>query len=188
MISLSVIKGKVQTYIDSYLCDIFIWTSITAECCKVYYWLMSDWQYLVQQLISLILTKPHSMPVWISDRKNELTCPPPASNSIFRFVPAEKCKCLHSSCQSYDFYNFPFFYSLGVNFLESLLKNRNALYKSKPQRTECKFRLTAEIKEKIFQKLIAMIFLKYNNVSCNNTFILNSYCIFLSNFREKENW
>ena len=85
---------------------------------KVYYWLMSDWQYLVQQLISLILTKPHSMPVWISDRKNELTCPPPASNSIFRFVPAEKSKCLHSSRQSYEFSIFPLFHSLSVNFLE----------------------------------------------------------------------
>ena len=34
MISLSVIKGKIQTYIDSYLCYIFILTSINAECCK----------------------------------------------------------------------------------------------------------------------------------------------------------
>lgn len=34
MISLSVINGKVQTYIDSYLCYIFILTSITAEYCK----------------------------------------------------------------------------------------------------------------------------------------------------------
>ena len=34
MISHSVINGKVQTYIDSYLCYIFILTSITAECCK----------------------------------------------------------------------------------------------------------------------------------------------------------
>lgn len=34
MISLSVINGKVQTYIDSYLCYLFILTSITAEYCK----------------------------------------------------------------------------------------------------------------------------------------------------------
>ena len=125
MISLSVIKGKssnlhwllplLHIHFDFYHCRMLQ---------KVYYWVMSDWQYLVQQLISLILTKPHSMPVWISDRKNELTCPPPASNSIFRFVPAEKGKCLHSSCQSYVFYNFPLFHSLSVNFLESLLKNR----------------------------------------------------------------
>ena len=115
---------------------------------------MSDWQYLVQQLISWILTKPHSMPVWISDRKNELTCPPPASNSIFRFVPAEKSKCLHSSCQSYEFSIFPLFHSLSVNFLESLLKTKNALYKSKPQRAQCKFGLTAEIKEKKFLKTL----------------------------------
>ena len=156
---------------------------------NVSYWLMSDWQYLVQQLISLILTKPHSMPVWISDGKNELTCPPPASNSMFRFVPAEKGKCLHSNCQSYEFSIFPLFHSLSVNFLESLLKTENTLYKSnKLQRAQCKFGLTAEIKEKIFQKLIAMISLKCNNVSRNNTFILNSYGIFLSNFREKENW
>ena len=122
---------------------------------KVYYWLMSDWQYLVQQLIGLILTKPHSMPVWISDGKNELTCPPPASNSMFRFVPAKKGKCLHSNCQSYEFSIFPLFHSLSVNFLESLLKTENALYKSKPQRAQCKFGLTAEIyKRKRFLKTL----------------------------------
>lgn len=54
-------------------------------------------------------------------------------------------------------------------FLSHCLKTENALYKSKPQRAQCKFGLTAEIKEKIFKNLTAMIFLKCNNASCNNT-------------------
>ena len=63
---------------------------------------------------------------------------------MFRFVPAKKGKCLHSNCQSYEFSIFPLFHSLSVNFLESLLKTENTLYKSnKPQRAQCKFGLTA---------------------------------------------